>query len=485
MRNKREINNIYIYYRISDNGFKNKIKPSFITKYNCLRNALDTFKGNNVYFKVYVDSVIPITEKMIHDLCDYRENTEIIKIDIHSNGFSFRRVYEDACKLEDNNLVYFLEDDYIHQENALEYLKDAAEWNYTDYISLYDHPDKYDNNEAEVNPLAKEFGEITKVFKTSNHHWKLTNSTTMTFAAFVDVLKRDKEIFWKYTETGYPYDFEIFINLLKEGKLLSSPIPSISTHGETKFLAPFIEWKKIAKRKTCCIVIPSYKEKLEGDDELSFKQAIKIFGDKRHIKVIVPNNISTEYYEQYGGVIEICNVDNKWLSSTKEYNIMCCSKEFWEMFTEYEYVLIYQTDCWIFEDRLDRFIEMNFDYYGAPWPHHRDTVGNGGFSLRKVSKMLEITSKYKYDGDSLLGNEDTWFCQTHGSDLNLCDLKTACNFSMEFITKKYMSNVESIPMGLHSKFIRPLWDEDGKKFNDIKKQVLTLNVGENNVIRIA
>jgi hypothetical protein len=55
---------------------------------------------------------------------------------------------------------------------------------------------------------------------------------------------------------------------------------------------------------------------------------------------------------------------------------------------------------------------------------------------------------------------------------------------MEFITKKYMLNVENIPMGLHSKFIRLLWDEDGKKFNDVKKQVLMLNVSENNVIRI-
>lgn len=245
MREKRNINNIYIYYRISDNGFKNKVKPSYITKYNCLKNALDIFKGENVYFKVYIDSVIPPTEEMIHNLCDNRKNTEIINIDTHSNGFSFRVVYEDACKLSDNDLVYFLEDDYLHLENALECLKNAAWLNYTDYITLYDHPDKYDNFTHTLNPLCKDMGENTKVFKTDNHHWKITNSTTMTFSSFADVLRRDKDVFWKHTETGYPCDFDIFTTLLNEGKYLSSPIPSLSTHGETKFLAPFIDWNNV------------------------------------------------------------------------------------------------------------------------------------------------------------------------------------------------------------------------------------------------
>ena len=181
MRTKRSISNIYVFYRISDNGFKSKIKPSYITKYNCLKNALDTFNGDNVFFKVYIDAVIEDTDKMIHRLCDNRKNVETVNIDTHSNGFSFRRVYEDACKLNDDDLVYFLEDDYLHLDNALDVLIDAARWNYTDYITLYDHADKYDNNEGGVNPFSKDFGEETKVFKTNTHHWKITNSTTMTY----------------------------------------------------------------------------------------------------------------------------------------------------------------------------------------------------------------------------------------------------------------------------------------------------------------
>ena len=248
VRNKREINSIHVFYRISDNGFKNKIKPLYITKENCLRNALDVFKGNDVFFHVYVDKVIEETDKMIHRLCDGRKNTNIVNINCGSGGFSFRVVYEEACKLNDNDLVYFLEDDYLHIQGSLDVLRDAAKWNYTDYITLYDHPDKYDNNKN-VNRFCKDKGEKTTVFKTDLSHWKITNSTTMTFAAFANVLKRDIAVFWKHTQTGYPYDYNIFRELSGNGKwdILSSPIPTLSTHGETKYLAPFINWKYISE----------------------------------------------------------------------------------------------------------------------------------------------------------------------------------------------------------------------------------------------
>lgn len=470
MRDKRKINNIYIHYRISDNGFKNKIKPSYITKYNCLKNALNVFVGDSVFFKVYIDSVIEDTDKLIHSLCDNRKNTEIIYLNIKNNGYSFRKVYEDACLLNDDDLVYFLEDDYLHINGSLEGLIDAAEWNYTDYITLYDHPDKYDNNPTAINPFCRDFGEMTRVFKTNTHHWKLTNSTTMTFAAFVDVLKRDKEIFWEHTKTGYPYDFDIFMELISQDKALSSPIPSYSTHGEIAFLAPFIDWKKISDSKRCAIVIPTYKEILDGLQKESFERAVNVFKGERNIIVIAPDNIDTSFYERYD--VNIIKVRQEWLKSVKSYSNMMCSNEFYQLFVGYDYMLLYQTDCWVFEDRLDYFMNLDYDWYGAPWPHHKDGIGNGGFSLRKVSKMLEITDKYQYNGDSLLGNEDTWFCQTHKDDLNLCDLKTACNFSMEIITEKYLRNIDTYPMGLHGKAMPRFWDDKGVRFLEFKNRVL-------------
>ena len=218
----------------------------------------------------------------------------------------------------------------------------------------------------------------------------------------------------------------------------------------------------------CCIAFITHKEKLEGNDETSFKQCINIFGNKRDIKLILPNSISTEYYEKYGNVFEIYKVNDKWLSSSIEYNAMCCKKEFWNMFADYEYVLIYQSDCWVFEDKLDYFIELRYDWYGAPWPHHGNVVGNGGLSLRKVSKMIELTTKYQYKrSDSFLGNEDTWFCLTHKNELNACPLEVAVNFSLECGIPLYKPMVDGIPMGFHGKETFIYWDSDGSKFRRI------------------
>jgi GT2 family glycosyltransferase len=105
-----------------------------------------------------------------------------------------------------------------------------------DYVSLYDHPDKY--LIAGPNPLVKDGGEATKVILTPSTHWKYTNSTTMTFAARVKTLKQDYEIIKQHCEPDIPLDFQMFIALLKRGRQLITPIPGQSTHCD-HFPSPF------------------------------------------------------------------------------------------------------------------------------------------------------------------------------------------------------------------------------------------------------
>ena len=156
----------------------------------------------------------------------------------------FSMGYERAILQSDDTLVYFLEDDYLHVPHSLDYLKEAAECNYTDYLTLYDHPDKYTND---INPFITGGGELSHVFWCGHRHWKQTNSTTMTFAAFVNVLKKDKKTFFRWTNGCHPWDFLMFTDLIKmKGRSLSCPIPSCSTHGETSFLAKGVEWEKIS-----------------------------------------------------------------------------------------------------------------------------------------------------------------------------------------------------------------------------------------------
>ena len=214
-----------------------------------------------------------------------------------------------------------------------------------------------------------------------------------------------------------------------------------------------------------CVIIPTHLEKLDGNNLKSFLQTLRVFKN-RDIKVVIPDNINDDFFKQYN--VEIIKVNHEWMSSYAMYNEMSCKMEFYELFKDYDYILKCETDAWVFEDRLDYFMGLGYDWYGAPWPHHRNAVGNSGLSLRKVSKMIELTTKYQYRrGDSFLGNEDTWFCLTHKNELNACPLEVAVKFSLECRIPLYKPMVDGIPMGFHGKESFIYWDSDGSKFRRI------------------
>lgn len=234
-----------VVYRISDKE-KRTGKPAYVTQENCLRNFLSVFlsgAGADPRFRLTVvaDNVEDTTYEWLCSECG--PDSTVVRTSL-GNGLSFLRCLELAVKDEDpDELVYFVESDYIHRPGAPAALREAAAR--FDYVTLYDHPDKYVHG---PNPLVHaDGGEVTKVFLTESCHWKLTNSTCMTFASRVRTLREDAAVFRKYCETpGRPADFELFCELCKARRLVSS-IPGFATHGETAWLAPLIPWEEIAE----------------------------------------------------------------------------------------------------------------------------------------------------------------------------------------------------------------------------------------------
>jgi hypothetical protein len=220
--------------------------------------------------------------------------------------------------------------------------------------------------------------------------------------------------------------------------------------------------------KKCCVALITHKESYTKEEEISFLRCLNVFKN-RDIYIVIPNNINSSYFNEYTQKYDnfkIITMDPEWFRSYKTYQKLCCSTDFYKNFTEYDYMLVYQTDCWVYEDRLDEFIELGYDWYGAPWPHLGNNVGNGGFCLRKISKMIEITSK---ESNEKAEPEDTWFCLKHKNEMNVCDLKTACNFSVELITNDFLKMIKNLPMGFHDRLNMQFWDEDGTKFLEYKK----------------
>jgi hypothetical protein len=236
---------LHVFYRLSDKG-ENKEKLEEINNIFCLENFLKEFPASEI--TIIADNV---EEDTMEWLGKYNFNN-IYQTRL-GNSKSFWFAYKMALSLDKTDFVYFVENDYLHRPGSRTALKDGME--IADYVTLYDHPDKYMDG---INPKVKRGGEVSKVFLTSTSHWKITNSTTMTFASKVSTLKKDSFFFKFFTigiiNSNFPYlkklqtrrfpaDYRIFslLKLLKRRKLIC-PIPGFSTHGETNFLSPLINW---------------------------------------------------------------------------------------------------------------------------------------------------------------------------------------------------------------------------------------------------
>jgi len=228
-----------VIYRISDGGYK-KQKPDYITKIDCFENALKHFQD----FYIIQDGEIKdenVLFNMIRLAEKYNVKSERKIVNVGNGAGTFNLALDYALTLDDNEIVYFLEDDYIHRFGAKEVLLDAFNLP-VDYVTLYDHPDKYKNPQDGGNPHCEGLSEVSRVYCGKYSHYKTTNSTTMTFAAKVGTLREDEEILRKWTNATHPYDFEMFTELSQKGRKLVSSIPAFSTHGETQWLSPLYNW---------------------------------------------------------------------------------------------------------------------------------------------------------------------------------------------------------------------------------------------------
>jgi hypothetical protein len=78
-------------------------------------------------------------------------------------------------------------------------------------------------------------------------HWITARSTTCTFAVKKKTLLQDYIFFKKGCKRDIPRDYKIFSQLTNKGRILITALPALSTHTETLFLSPLINWKKEIK----------------------------------------------------------------------------------------------------------------------------------------------------------------------------------------------------------------------------------------------
>lgn len=203
--------NCKILYRISSESL-NKPRLPGATKLRCLDNFSRIF-GKDI--NIIADNC---DDNLLMDISRRELPTMVTSL---GNSQSFLFALSQVRHYPDDTLVYFVEDDYLHLPAAPMLLREGIQ--VADYITLYDHPDKY-------GPLY-EYAEQTKVYRTPSSHWRWTASTCMTFASTAKILKQDMEAWAEFCSEDIPRDHDAFCNLrVGHGRTLAVAIPGAACH---------------------------------------------------------------------------------------------------------------------------------------------------------------------------------------------------------------------------------------------------------------
>ena len=195
-------------------------------------------------------------------------------------------------------------------------------------------------------------------------------------------------------------------------------------------------------------------------------------------------------------------VSDNWLGSRRGiqgYNEMMMDKDFYDLFTDTEFILICHVDAWIFRDELEEWCDAGYDIVAAPWPtrpHYRwfpfkqiiklkkelfypneiirsqmmDRIGNGGLCLRKVKPFRDACVKYadtiqyfiKRSPENVHYNEDLFWALIP-KELKYPSVEEALKFSYDLKPQVcHKLNKNNIPMGCHGYAHRsriPFWQQ--------------------------
>ena len=179
--------------------------------------------------------IIPLDHEKYKSIIKKQEKTETF-----SNLASLLQSFE-IGKNQSNDLIFFIEDDYIHSETMLDemissYERIASQVKKDIIMCPADYPYLYMNDEK------------TNILIGSNRHWRTINKTLCTFMLSKNLLNKYWENFYKTCLDRHD-PFEKYINEIYENEVCISPIKSLSLHltnvNSSYGLSPFLDYKKL------------------------------------------------------------------------------------------------------------------------------------------------------------------------------------------------------------------------------------------------
>ena len=156
--------------------------------------------------------------------------------------------------------------------------------------------------------------------------------------------------------------------------------------------------------RSCAVVVPIYQPLTNPAERLSLQQTLDTLTDYP-VYVVGPHKLEA-YFDQlrveFDSRIQHKTFADHFFVSVEGYNDLLLSRRIYQAFDEFEYMLIVQTDALVLSDDLEAWCAKQYSYIGAPWfdgyttptlPLRLGSVGNGGFSLRRIPDFLKVLSR--------------------------------------------------------------------------------------------
>ena len=215
-------------------------------------------KNNNLDIKVKIidDNSNKENLKKIKDLIEKSGmNIEIISHNNDSHKSEIKKQKSDETfanlssllkcfeigKNEGEDLVFFVEDDYLHFKTCLD-----------EMISTYERISSQTNNDLFLCPSDYPFlymnEKQTSLLIGSNRHWRTINKTLCTFLTSHNLIKKYWDNFYNNCLDRHD-PFEKYLNMIYEKEICISPVKSLSIHltniNSSYGLSPFIDYKSL------------------------------------------------------------------------------------------------------------------------------------------------------------------------------------------------------------------------------------------------
>ena len=180
-------------------------------------------------------------EILNHDKTKYKNKIKSQRTEDTFSNLSSLLTSFNIAKQHANDLIFFVEDDYLHDENMLievtkTYERISSQLNSDIFVCPADYPYLYVNNEK------------TNLLIGNSRHWRTINKTLCTFFTSKKLINKYWDNFEKNCIDRHD-PFEKYLNEIYENEICISPLQSLSIHmtnvNSSYGLSPFVNYKKI------------------------------------------------------------------------------------------------------------------------------------------------------------------------------------------------------------------------------------------------